>query len=148
MRIFWLLLIHEMRKRVYLYIAKNHDLLVLRHIDFPQLGLQIPGGTVESNEAPVDAAMREAIEETGLEELGTPEFLGVTVVQSLRRDEDLLEAWFYRIEASGKMPEVWLHTELHATGESGEVRFELSWIPISKASELLSDTDCLMLQAA
>ena len=50
-----------MRKRVYLYIVKNSDILVLRHIDFPDLGLQIPGGTVEPDETPIYAAARDAI---------------------------------------------------------------------------------------
>ena len=86
-----------MRKRVYLYILECHKVLVLRHIDFPNLGLQIPGGTVEKDETPIDAAAREAFEETGLERLGAPEFLGVTVVESQRNDENLLEAWFYRL---------------------------------------------------
>lgn len=135
----------ELRKRVYLYVVKRNDLLVLRHVDFPVLGLQIPGGTVELNEAPIDAAAREAYEETGLTKLGSPKFLGVTVVNSEREDEQSLEAWFYRIQAVEEAPESWFHTELFASGDKGNVRFELSWIPQSKATELLSATDCLML---
>ena len=147
-----------MRRRVYLYIIKCHYILVLRHVDFPNLGLQIPGGTVEKNETPADAAAREALEETGLEQLGTPEFLGVTVLESQRSDENLLEAWFYRLTASGKLPDIWLHTEVHASGSDKKVNdkkvndkkvlFELSWMPISVAKECLSNSDCLLLDAA
>ena len=135
----------ELRKLVYLYIVRRNELLVLRHVDFPDLGLQIPGGTIEADEAPVDAAFREAFEETGLNELGTPKMLGVTVVSSQRPDELSLEAWFYRIEALGQTPDKWLHTELFASEGSSKVRFELYWIPESKATELLSATDGLML---
>ena len=50
---------------------------------------------------PADAAAREALEETGLEQLGTPEFLGNTVIESQRCDENKLEAWYYRLQVSG-----------------------------------------------
>ena len=139
-----------MRKRVYLYIVKNSDILVLRRTDFPDLGLQIPGGTVKPDEMPIDAAARDAIEETGLAELGTSVILGATVVPSLRSDEDLLEAWFYRIDVKGQVPEVWLHTEYHVSDNDNndKIRFELSWLPMTKATKFLGEADCLMLAAA
>lgn len=62
---------------------------MLRPVDFPELGLQISGETVESQEAPI-AAAREAFEETGLTALGLPEFLGVKVLESERDDDGLL----------------------------------------------------------
>lgn len=134
-----------MRKRVYLYIVKRHDILVLRHVDFPHLGLQIPGGTIELNEAPINAAAREALEETGLTALDSPRYLGVSVVQSERAEENLLEAWFYQIDVLGHTHNSWLHTEQFASEGKSHVRFELSWLPISQAAELLSTTDCLRL---
>lgn len=134
-----------MRKRVYLYIVRRNEVLVIRHVDFPELGLQIPGGTVESNEAPIDAAAREALEETGLAELGSPMLLGVTAVQSERAYEHTLEAWFFRIKAEVHTPNLWLHTEQHASVGDNRVRFELSWIPKKEVAKLLSAADCLML---
>ena len=136
-----------MRKRVYLYIINCHKVLVLRHVDFQNLGLQIPGGTVEKDETPSDAAAREALEEPGLEQPGAPEFLDVTVIESQRSDEKLLEAWFYRLAMSGKVPDVRVHTEVYASGSDEKVRFELSWISISDAKECLCNTDCLLLDA-
>ena len=136
-----------MRKRVFLYIVKNDKLLVLRHVDFPDIGLQIPGGTVEPNETCANAASREAEEETGLTELSVPKYLDTVVFPSLRSNEKLLEAWYYHIEALGDVPQVWLHTEQHASGGEKDIRFELSWLPLDKAKEHLSESDSLMLDA-
>lgn len=41
----------------------GHDLLLFEH---PHAGVQIPAGTVEDGETPVEAVVREAAEETGL----------------------------------------------------------------------------------
>lgn len=137
-----------MRNRVYLYIVNSNELLVLKHTDFPELGLQIPGGTVEFYECPLQAATREATEETGLIDLGAPKFLGSSVVQSQRADEDLLEAWFYLIDAYGEVQRTWKHVERHASGNMGDVRFELSWLVFSEATQNLSESDCLRLDDA
>lgn len=80
--------------------------------------------------------------------LGATKFLGVPAVQFLRSDKNSLEAWFYRIEALGHVPEALLHTELHVSRSDVNVRFELSWISMREARELLGDADCLMLKKA
>jgi len=51
------------------------ELLLFQH---PNAGIQIPAGTVEANETPVDAASREAAEETGLTDLPPGCLLGST----------------------------------------------------------------------
>lgn len=60
------------------YITRSHDdetnLLLFRH---PTAGIQVPAGTVEPFEDPLDAAVREAFEETG-----RSEFTDVTQVGS------------------------------------------------------------------
>ena len=58
-----------MKEKVYAYIVKDHRLLVFRHIQFPEAGLQVPGGTVEEGEPLEEAVLREATEESGLEGL-------------------------------------------------------------------------------
>lgn len=39
-------------------------LLVLSPVDYPNLGLQISGGTIEEDESPKEATLREGLEET------------------------------------------------------------------------------------
>lgn len=56
-------------KKVYAYITRGEQLLVFNHVDFPEAGIQVPGGTLEPDELPESAVLREALKETGLEGL-------------------------------------------------------------------------------
>jgi hypothetical protein len=42
----------ESVNKVYAYFTRRDQLLVFRHVDFPEVGIQVPGGTVEGDEAP------------------------------------------------------------------------------------------------
>ncbi|POF30467.1 NUDIX hydrolase [Roseibium marinum] len=52
--------------KAYVYLTCGTDLLVFDEPDTPQLGLQVPGGTVDPGESFLQSAMREFAEETGL----------------------------------------------------------------------------------
>src|SRR5580658_8758400 len=56
--------------------ADGPDVLLLRHLF---AGVQFPAGTVEAGEAPADAALREASEETGLADFGPARAAGEMV---------------------------------------------------------------------
>jgi 8-oxo-dGTP pyrophosphatase MutT (NUDIX family) len=66
----------RIRHRAYAYITDGSRLLIFRHVDAPEAGLQVSAGTIEPGEEPADAAMREAREETGLRALTLVSFLG------------------------------------------------------------------------
>src|SRR5262245_41066280 len=59
----------------------GYDVVLFRH---PHAGIQIPAGTVEAQESPEAAVLREAFEETGLSPLSVRSYLGHT-------DKDLSE---------------------------------------------------------
>lgn len=44
----------------------RRELLVFEHRDYPDAGVQVPAGTIESGEPPEVAVLREVFEETGL----------------------------------------------------------------------------------
>jgi 8-oxo-dGTP diphosphatase len=63
--------------KAFIYVTRDaRDLLVLAHPDHPEIGLQVPAGTIEAGETPEQAAMREASEETGLSSFHINAFLG------------------------------------------------------------------------
>ena len=68
-------------KKVYAYITRNKQLLVFSHVDFPEVGVQVPGGILELDELPESAVLREALEETGLEGLQLAAYLGCDEIQ-------------------------------------------------------------------
>jgi len=54
----------------------RREVLLIKH---PNAGIQAPAGTVEDVETPEAAAVREAVEETGLDAFGPPRAAGVMV---------------------------------------------------------------------
>ena len=114
-------------------------MLVLRHVEYPELRPEVPGGTIEPGEDPAAAALREAHEETGLDALGVPELLGIralepTAVAHLREP---LEAWYYRIPVGEGAPDVWRHWERHASSGERDILFELWWASLDALPALL-----------
>ena len=95
-------------KKVLVYVTRGDEILVFRHRDFPDAGLQVPGGTIDEGEKPDDAVMREVFEESGLADVRLVRFLGqymwdASVVQ---RDE-IHQRHVYHLELIGQAPSEW-----------------------------------------
>ena len=75
--------------KVFAYITHQNRLLVFRHTDFPQAGIQVPAGTVKTNEDLEAAVLREAQEETGLHDLAIKTYLGEQIrnMKDIGKDE-------------------------------------------------------------
>ena len=114
------------------YITQAGQLLVLLHPDHPDAGTQIPGGSIEPGEAPEQAALREAREETGLTELSVEAFLGIAEYQ-LKIDVGPPHLrHFFHLEFAGSSPTRWCHVEHRPSNASKPVRFELRWAPLAR----------------
>ncbi len=126
----------QTRLKVYAYITWQGRLLVFRHTQFPEAGLQVPGGSVEMGEFLEAAAHREAEEETGLHGLRTVEYLGEQEVQGGQwRNDELQIRHFYLLEPGpltfpgGITPERWIHYETTPSdGSPGPIEFEFFWV--------------------
>jgi GrpB-like predicted nucleotidyltransferase (UPF0157 family)/8-oxo-dGTP pyrophosphatase MutT (NUDIX family) len=136
----------RVRHRAYAYITHGSRLLVFRHVNAPEAGLQVPAGTIEAGEDPAAAALREAREETGLDRL--------TLVSLLVRDErdmsdcganELQHRWFFHLRCDGSPPQTWRHAE---TSDGREpIEFEFFWADLPHGvPKLVADYDAYVPQ--
>ncbi len=116
-------------QKAFAYVTNRDRLLVLRHPNSPQVGLQVPAGTIKHWESPQSAALREAQEETGLRSLHVESPLGsCTFNSSPYGENEIHERHFFHLEAVGEFPELWNHYESDPEGGSKPILFELSWV--------------------
>ena len=99
-----------LRRRAYLYLTRKVEgrlqVAVFRHPDFETmtLGVQVPGGTIETSETPEAGALREAFEESGFTTFSEVRFLARDVWYD---DDDKAnrERYFYQLCVKGVVPD-------------------------------------------
>jgi 8-oxo-dGTP pyrophosphatase MutT (NUDIX family) len=117
--------------KAFVYITYGNRLLIFSHPHVPAAGLQVPAGSMLEGEAPEVAALREAREETGLEDLRVVRFLG-----EIRRDRadvgkaEIHRRFFFHLECESKPPERWQHYEMDPSDGSEPPLFEFWWVPL------------------
>jgi 8-oxo-dGTP diphosphatase len=127
------------REKVYAYITQGEHLLVFRHVDFPEAGIQVPGGTVQPSEPPREAVLREAFEETGLADLEIEAELGETWpgMNGVGMPPEVHHRHFFHLRAGSPPPSTWQHEERDPAGGGSPILFEFFWIPVAGADTLL-----------
>ena len=128
--------------KVFAYITHRNRLLVFRHTDFPEAGIQVPAGTVLPNEDLEVAVLREAEEETGLPDLTIKTYLG----EQIRNMEDfgkkeIHHRHFYHLLCGDAPPEQWQHDETSPSdGGTSPIHFEFFWAEMpDQIPELIAD---------
>ena len=134
------------RQKVYTYILCQNKLLVFQHVDFPEAGIQVPGGTVESGEIPYEAAIREAHEESGFDDLILKQKLGI-VYRDMREFgfEEIHERHYFHFIFKVSPAQTWIGYEhFPSDGTQGPIKFRFFWVLINKIPPLAGKTDDML----
>jgi 8-oxo-dGTP diphosphatase len=124
----------SVKKKAFAYITHEQHLLVFSHPFEPEAGIQVPAGTVEEGESTASAVMREAHEETGLQDLMLLALLGEDVrdMADFGRNE-IQHRSFYHLRYTGSPNTRWRHTELDPSDGGGPIIFEFFWVQLPDA---------------
>jgi 8-oxo-dGTP pyrophosphatase MutT (NUDIX family) len=124
--------------KVLIYATWQDRLLVFDEPDFPEIELQVPGGTMEPGESPETSAQREFIEETGLT---PPEALTHLVTQDYHYPKDgrtiCHRRHYFHIALAGEQRQTWIHQEMTPFGGGDPIRFRFFWLGIDEAKRRL-----------
>ena len=138
---------HPIILKVYAYVIKTTSMgkkfLVFDHVDFPEAGTQVPGGSVESGEDVSEAVQREVREETGLTGLCLVRKLGV-VGRDMREFgiNAQHERHYFLFDCVEETPETWINNEeTPSDGSPGPIAFRFYWIDLEEVPSLAGGTD-------
>ncbi|MHA7776221.1 NUDIX hydrolase [Roseibium sp. M-1] len=119
--------------KAYVYLTCGEELLVFEEPDFPEVGLQVPGGTLDPGESYLQGARREFAEETGLS-------LDIALESFADQDHffenipDCLDGLHRRRHFHGRIREKpateWEHFETSPSAGGPPIRFRLHWIDL------------------
>lgn len=114
-------------QKAVVYMTRSNQLYVFRH-ENPEPGIQVPKGSTQPGETPLEAAIHEAYEESGLQ-LDHVHALGeVDMLDTPWRDEHWHVFW---AEAPQKTPDTFLH-QVTSDGEDSSMTFFYFQTPLEK----------------
>jgi len=134
-------------EKVYAYITCEDQLLIFKHTRFPEAGIQVPGGTVEENETAPEAVLREAREETGLDDLMLLSYLGMHPFDlSSVGGTGIQHRHFFHLRYTGAKKNLWRHYEkTPSDGYPEPIEFEFAWVKFSENMPELAGDQGVML---
>jgi 8-oxo-dGTP pyrophosphatase MutT (NUDIX family) len=134
-------------EKVYAYVTYEDKLLVFKHTHYPEAGIQVPGGTIEGDERPDEAILREVKEETGLNDLEVISYLGMWPFDlSLIGEQGIQHRHFFHLRYMGPILEVWRHYERTPfEGPYEQIEFEFYWVKLPEDVPELAGGQGVML---
>lgn len=125
----------QRKRKASVYVTSDRGLLVFSHARHPEVGLQVPSGTIDENEEPLVAAVRELEEEAGIKT--TPDrFEPLPFYTHDMRPfrAEVQERYPFLLRLDAAVADSWTHWEEHPDliGAKPE-RFDFHWEPIDSA---------------
>jgi len=131
-------------EKVLAYITRGNSLLVFTEPDFPEAGIQVPGGTLEPGETAQAGVLREAAEKTGLRALTIERFLGTRLYHS--PSGSISRRHYFHLMCEGDAPEEWIHWEQTPHGGEPPIRLQLQWVNLDRVPELAGGRGALLAE--
>lgn len=133
----------QIKKKVLAYILNDKKLLIFDEPEFPEIGFQVPGGTVEAEEDIFSAVIRESQEETGISTFELISYLGQKDF-FVEKYNLQLNRHFFLLKTNEKKDETWEHTEKFNSIEAKEVLFRFKWVELSDVPSLAVEQDAMI----
>ena len=111
--------------------SQGFELLVHVHKDFPEAGVQVPAGTIDADETAEQACLREAFEESGIQNLQVASVLGDTEIIADWDNGNTHHRHFFHLIAPGSLPDNWSHKVTSGIADTGLI-FNYFWLKLSQ----------------
>ena len=135
------------KQKAFVYITYQNKLLVFIHPHAPEAGIQVPAGTVKDGEDTAVAALREAVEETGLADFTMQSFLGEATFHDHTKNE-IHYRFFYHLTFDTSPQERWQNFETDpCAGTDNSYLFEFYWVDLTQEyPNLIAQHDAFLPQ--
>ncbi|WP_210471498.1 NUDIX domain-containing protein [Sporosarcina sp. 6E9] len=133
------------RRQVLAYITRgeepNWEILVFKQKDNPDAGIQVPGGTIESDEFIIDALYREIEEETGITRENL-ELKGKVIKNKYfpEHKNKIYERTIFHLSYIGDNDEKWEYI-VKGNGRDEGMTFCHRFVPVDQIPELAGNQD-------
>ncbi len=123
------------RLKAYGYVVARGQLLVFREPEFPEVGIQVPGGTLEPGETPEIGVVRELTEELGRTDFDVRDLVAT---QRFAFDKDgtrhVHDRHYFHVEPQTAWPAAWTHADETPDLGGPPVHMEFFWIGLTDPS--------------
>jgi 8-oxo-dGTP pyrophosphatase MutT (NUDIX family) len=125
-----------MKQKILAYIYRDsfkQELLVFDHCKYPEVSPQVIGGTIDIDESPEDAVIREVFEEAGIK-VENPKLVGSFLYYRADIKQHQMRHVFEFI--SSELPSSWTHNVSSGEEDKG-MEFHFYWSKVENARKLL-----------